>query len=742
MASNAAQAKANLESLASGRFKNLSGAELKLLRATPSGKLAICGLNIVDGDPLNDPSKAGEWGEERHIRADLIRWLCASRDSREMVDPIGIRVYGAKISGQLNLAFMSIPFPLIFLHCRLLDDTNLHCTELPELVLRGTWVRSLRASTAKVSGSVLLNEGFRAQGVVSLMMAQINGDLDCVRAKFENSAKTGDAESGIALNAERARVGGSLFLRNGFSSEGSVRFLNAQIGGDFDCSQRTFSNPFQAGIAGTGLALNASRCSVGGNVILNNGFRAAGMVSLAGAHVAGSLWCGKGTFENPFQPGTSEPTPALTVEGADVKGSVLLDIGFSALGSVRLRGIQVGGNMGCRGASFKAPPQPGVSEHRAAALNFDGIALEGSLFLDDGFAADGGVRIVGAEIGGDLQTEKGTFNNPSQPGVPGSGTAINADGATVKGRCFLRNGFQADGTVRFVTARIGKDFECRGAKLGDGLLAARMTVGGNFFWKRIVDPDRSKLELGDASVSAFDDDEKSYPAQGNLNLDGFVYRRISRNPTGAKGRLRWLALQHSFAPQPYRQLAKVLRAEGDDAGARRVLCEMEQLRRSYENSGRSPIARFLGSVWSAVLRGTIGYGFHPGRSLLCLTILVLLGAAVFGIGYAAGSIAPTERESYSKFKQSGELPPNHNRFNPIVFSLENAFPLIKLGQADYWQTDPDKNWKSRPKSWVPRFLYWTLSPWCLRRIRWLETCLGWFFATMGVAAVSGIARRD
>jgi hypothetical protein len=742
MSSDVTQQQADLESRAQVSFGKLSDAEIKLLRSVPSGDLAVCGPNRKDDDPSNDPSKAEEWGAERQIRASLIRWLCANRDSREMVDPKGIRIYGAKISEALDLSYVTIPFPLVFLRSCLLADAQLHCIELPQLALQGTWVRSLRASSAKVKGSVLLGEGFHAQGVVWLMMAQINGDLNCISAKMQNPANTGNAESGVALSAERATVGGTVFLRNGFSAEGAVRFLNAQIGGDFDCGSGTFKNPFQSDIKASGDALNATNIRVAGDVFLGKDFRSEGMVNLRGARIDGNLACTRAAFINPFPTGATEPNAALNCENADVRGSVLLRQGFHVRGTVTLIRMQVGGHLVCTGGTFEAPPQAAVSEGRGAALNLGSVSVKGSVFLNDGFTAEGAVRIIGARVDGNLICEGGKFNNPWVSGVPGSGKAINADGVTVKFSSFLRDGFRADGTVRFVSAEIGRDFACTGAKLGDGLIAARMTVGGNFFWKGIVDPDRSKLELGDASVSAFEDDEKSYPAQGNLNLDGFVYGRISRNSTGAKGRLRWLALHRSFAPQPYRQLAKVLRAEGDDAGARRVLCKMEQLRRSHENSKRGRIARFLVSVWSAVLRGTIGYGFHPGRSLLCLTILVLLGAAVFGMGYAAGSIAPTEKAAYSNFKQAGELPPHHNRFNPLVFSLENAFPLIKLGQADNWQTDPDKNWKSQPKNWVPRSLYWMLSPWSLRRIRWLEICLGWFFATMGIAAVSGIVRRD
>jgi len=364
--------------------------------------------------------------------------------------------------------------------------------------------------------------------------------------------------------------------------------------------------------------------------------------------------------------------------------------------------MQVGVHLSCIGATFETPPQKGVSEGRGAALNFGSVSVKGAIVLGNGFTAKGAVRAIGAQINGNFECEGGNFNNPSLPGVSGSGNALNAGGVVIKGSCFLRNGFRAEGGVNLTSAQIGRDLDCTRARFGGGLLLPRLTVGGNLFWRSIVDPHVSRLELTSASVGAFDDDDASYPVQGNLSLDGFVYGRISRISTGTKGRLRWLGLQSSFVPQPYRQLAKILRVEGDDMGGRRVLCEMERLRRIHENSKRGRVARSLGSAWSTVLRVTIGYGFHPARSLWCLAALVLLGTAIFGTGYAAGSISPTEKVAYGSFKHNGELPPNYNRFNPLVFSLENAFPLIRLGQVDSWQTDPDKAWKSHPENWVSR----------------------------------------
>jgi hypothetical protein len=114
------------------------------------------------------------------------------------------------------------------------------------------------------------------------------------------------------------------------------------------------------------------------------------------------------------------------------------------------------------------------------------------------------------------------------------GVALDADGVVVGGTAYLRHGFQAEGEVRLVNGR----------------------------------------------VRQLSDDEASWPTPGNLQLDGFVYTAIVAGPADAATRLRWLARQppRSFRPQPYEQLAKVLRESGHEDDAIRVLIAKERAR--------------------------------------------------------------------------------------------------------------------------------------------------------------------
>jgi hypothetical protein len=143
-----------------------------------------------------------------------------------------------------------------------------------------------------------------------------------------------------------------------------------------------------------------------------------------------------------------------------------------------------------------------------------------------------------------------------------------------------------------------------------------------------------------------------------------------------------------------------------------------------------------GSVAWALLRWplslVVGYGYYPMRALLGLAILVLLGWGVYSGARAAGMMVPKDPQAYAYFKQNGKLPAFYEPLGPLVYSLENSLPLVKLGQTDYWRPDPAP---ASPAEWMnsPRFLFGFLR---------LQILLGWILATLFIAGVTGIVQKD
>jgi len=521
-------------------------------------------------------------------------------------------------------------------------------------------------------------------------------DLDLTAGQFNELDLQGTWVRSIG--AERIEVRHSVFLRNGFLADREVRFLGGQIGGDFDCGHGTFKNPLRSGVPETGRALTADRVIVKGVVFLNDSFLADGEVRLIDAEIGAKLDCSSGTFKNPVQP--------------------------------------TGGGV---------------------ALNMDRVTVKAGVFLTGGFSAEGEVRLLGARVGGDLVCNGGIFRNHAPSGVSSDGDALSADGINVTSNVLL-NKTCIEGNVRFWDARVGGVFTCTGGDF-EVFNLRRAAIKDAFFWTNIHGSPNLVLDLTNTSVGALFDDPQSWPSQGNLFLNGFVYERISAGPTDAVSRINWLARQKVQEPQPFRRLAQVLKELGDEDGARRVLVEMERRRRAEE--------------WSSpILRLTTGYGYHPLWALWWLGGLSLLGWIIFRRGQLAKTITPTDEVAYQSQETHGHPPPHYPRFSPMIYSLENSLPLVKLGQADRWQPDPNsrttvlplEKWLSdlihRSRSWVvPTGLQWirafvelclkgmsyisraTRSPVFLRWFLWAQILLGWILATLFAAGITGIVQK-
>ncbi len=544
--SEQSQARASDLKQMANKFGALSHAENLLLESCATGKASVCGSTDDDQDESNNPKNADNWGDNRRIRAELIAWLCQEEQTRKHIHPHGIRVYGADVIGRLDLSYFNIPFPLTLQHCRFKKGIELNEAEVLDLDFDGSLVYGFSADSVIVKQYVSMANGFTAIGEVNIVGAQIGRNLECQDGTFTN-------EGGIVIRADGIRVGDNIFLRHGFTAKGEVRLLGAQIGGDLDCEAGSFTNEGHT-------ALNADGISVNESVFLRR--------------------------------------------GEDLQGKVRR---FSAKGEVNLALAQIDGQIQCRGGEFINPGGFAIRAFRAV--------VKSSLVLDDGFEAEGKVDLAGTQISGSFHCTNGAF---------------------------------AKATLDLTDA-------CVGTLIDSGL----------------DDP--------------VDSDPTVWPEKGKLFLDGFVYGRIS-----SEGRINverrithWLALQPEspFRPQPYLQLAKILRESGDSAGAKRVLIEMEdQLRRGD----------FWASVERPILRFTIGYGYDPIRAFWWVAGLSGLGWIIYRRSYLAGGIVPTEKDACADFRKAErKVPAQYPSFSPLIYSVENSLPLVKLGQGDKWQPDPE-----------------------------------------------------
>src|SRR2546423_5513917 len=289
--------KATLLELAKKQFapRKLTEAEVELFTGTEKGENASATV------------------QDKIVHADCIVWLCTKPEAVAHVTYRGVDISGMTIQGDVDLSNAQIPFPLRAENCKFEGEISLITSHIRSLDLRNCELRALAAEGAQITGSVLLQPGFKADSV-KFLSARIDGSLECDGAQINNP-------QGVALDADGAEIKGRVFLREGFNAQGEVRFLSATIGGNLECDGAHLNNP-------QGKALNCDGAKIGGSIFLRTNFEARGEVTVLNAIVGGALDCSnEADFINP-------QGKALALEAARVNGPIFLTNGFRAFGEV------------------------------------------------------------------------------------------------------------------------------------------------------------------------------------------------------------------------------------------------------------------------------------------------------------------------------------------------------------------------------------------------------------------------
>jgi hypothetical protein len=680
----------------------------------------------IDGDLV---------GRGAQLRIPAPRPGIAHRDAR-----YALRLSGAEVRGSLDFVggFTAIGGVAL--------DTA-HVTG--DVIARGARIGAgegdaIGAQAARFDGVVILGDGFVAAGVIWLMGARIGGTLDMNAARLVNGQN-------IALAADTAEIGGSMLLRNGFTAEGAISLRGLRIVSSLECDGASLANWTADG---TGIALAADHATIGGAVLLRNGFAARGAISLIGARIGGNLECDGASLDNAAADGSGV---ALAAENATIGGAVLLRHGFVARGSVSLLAATVDSNLECCGAALENWPEQGTRE----TLRLTNASVAGDVLLNGGFTSLGYVSLWGTKVGRDLDCTSGTFIGP--------GTAV--AGRSLAG-ALVATSLTVAGDVKLINVRIvgridSVNLHAGGSLIWDGLRFPREIVRGDqrfgyrtgldafprmrFAHARIGAAILARdltaevplaIDLGGARAGTLDDE--GFPAgwgvgrsrEGmfcTLNVDGLVYDRFGHLPADessglgvavsafgrwvsqlghgpsaswsvqlarrllraqrapVRQRLAWLERQQrtgsDFHPQPYRHLAKVLRAQGHYQAAREVAIA-EQWVTPTTNVG----TRLLRSVWGICF----GFGMSPLRATATVAVLLAIGTGaiwwawkqadvlVINYSYAMTEVADAPAFLHPDNPQATAGAPRcgDSDIQPLFYALDMMVPVMALHQLD------------------------------------------------------------
>ncbi|MET0133650.1 MAG: hypothetical protein ABW215_08645 [Kibdelosporangium sp.] len=442
-----------------------------------------------------------------------------------------------------------------------------------------------------IGGNLLCNvdvtseEGFSSTGWLFLPATRVDGDFSLRGADLQprdvtGSDVTGDPGFDVAatLIADRIRVEGNLELDRGLRATGTLRIVNAVIGGSLRLSSAHIDVSGEVRPPWPHRALHLDGTQISGDFDARS-MRMAGQARMVDVAIRGSLLLDGANLRNP-------ESDVILGRRFSVGGN--LDARFvEAAGCLSLQGAKIGANLDLRGTRLVEPGKHVRTGTVSPSVDIRAGTVGRDLILSAGhrpFAAHGGVRMHRAEIGREANFDGAVLGSAL------GGTALNAHGMVAQ--------------------------------------ELVLTVG---------QAPRGRVTLRHARCASLADNEKFWDATGRIDLEDFRYEALAvpidvKDDEKVRQRLRWLraSMHGNYSPGPYDQLASVFRASGNEEHASTVLIQKHRWRYVAMSDG----FRVLGPgvrLWSWLQRSMVGYGYRPTRALVWLLMCLVLGSLWFGL---------------------------------------------------------------------------------------------------------------
>ena len=611
-------------------------------------------------------------------------------------------------------------------------------------------------------------------------------------AGSDSANAAGQRDVWISLAADGLRVDGHALFVGPFLANGELRLDGCTIGRNLDCSGARLLNP-------GGYTLSAAGARVAGSLYLgsphhesrrddNPRFHSRGIVRIDGARVEGDIDCSDGLFvATAFHKrwrasnGMSNDAYALKADGVDVGANLRLAGRFTAHGNVSMINAKVDRDLNLMGARFFFPG--------GEALCCDGVSVAGAVFVDNGkyqnFRTDGVLRFVLADVKQGFYVRHAVFDCAHSP----------AELLQYAGFENFRAPEQLQGDSG--NPEPGSHGKLNHVTYACGIYAEDAKISGTFTWKGVrrvrafgkPGHYRTWLHISGSHAEKVEDELASWHNLDRFDVTNCRYRSIDglfhehyRTPkeldTYIEERLCLLDREYAplslppdslpesrdatitrdraidrFKPQPYLQLARVLRTAGLDTAADEVIVRLERHRNRY--SGFSDLTRFGRWLFFDLL---LRYGFDRSRPAIALLGLAAISAVVFQIGYCNNEILPTWHN-----KEDLTAPADPTRplvaFNAFVFAVDSLVPLVDLNQKDNWEAEPlavrepgrepkveqsSDAQNSGPVPWfdIPRYiaLMWDYPSRAVALLVIINKCVGWVLTTAFVGGVTGVLR--
>lgn len=331
------------------------------------GELSEAERLVWDAFPRGAPVDLSTVDQDRTVRARVLAALLLGVREAEPGHVARLVLSGARIEGPLDLSDTEITVPTTLTGCQFDEEVTVANAHLRRLDLAGSQLAGLNAKQARIDGDLMLRRA-RVRGRVELAGAHIGGVLQLNHAQLANP-------DGWALHAARLVIDHSIHCAN-FLAEGGIYLVGARIGGGVHMLGARLSNA-------DGDALEISRTTVDDDINLVDGCVVEGRLRMVQTHVRGQINMSGARLANPNGPAWIADN--LTVD------QNLYCARLTAEAELRLLGAHVGGHFVLTGARLSNPG--------GDAIDAGSLSVDRGMQCSDGFVANGGIRLLGAQLG-------------------------------------------------------------------------------------------------------------------------------------------------------------------------------------------------------------------------------------------------------------------------------------------------------------------------------------------------------
>jgi hypothetical protein len=479
-----------------------------------------------------------------------------------------LTLYGARITGSLDLSHARIEHPIIFRDCVFDEPIVVAEARLGALSLDGSSFPGVDGKNLEVDGDLGLGR-VSSTRTVTLTGAHLHRALRLRGAHLRHGA---DQEA--ALDADHLVVDGGIVANDGFEALGTVTMAGARVSGSLRLDGATITAGPEQKIAffGDGMTIghdfNAQRLT------------ARGEVRLLDVTIGSTLELRKASL-------ASAGAVALRLDRAEISSSLYCDNGFTAAGEVCAIGAHVKGSIYLNNAELGMPPPapgtaapaPGSAAPTGVALRLVRTKIDGDFGCWEGFVGHGTLDLARSSVAGEFRLDTSGLR----------GYAKAADLSNVQFTTVQLSGDPPPGLLDFTKARA--DFFRDSPAHWQ---SADVVLDG--FEYRSIEMDRVTVRQREQWLARA--------------------MEASRRNRGGD--------QDGYLPQPYEQLAAAYRRAGDDRAAHRI-----QLAKYRQRNRVTSWRRWYSKLWNILQDVVIGYGYEPTRAFLWLIGLFALGVVLF-----------------------------------------------------------------------------------------------------------------